>query len=260
MLLTATEIRGGFSPEVDILNDVNLEIGTNEIVTVAGTNGAGKSTLVKAIMGLLPRMTGTIQFEGRDLQEFATEDRVGLGIAYVPQVANVFLSLSVFENLDVVEFPGSRHARRARVEEVLFQFPRLRERLKSRGDHLSGGERQQLAFARALMLRPKLMLLDEPTAALSVGLAQQVFEQIRTLPILNVAALVVEQQARQSLAISDRGYILDAGKVVMKGRAADLLADEKMASLYLGQAIDAKPLAADSGRPKLRVHSTGRGN
>lgn len=233
-MLTIRDVRGGFS-EVDILNGIDLDVGANEIVTIAGTNGAGKSTLAKAIMGLLPRLSGNIVFDGHDLGRCAAEDRVHYGIAYVPQVANIFSSLTVFENLDVVEFNGPKRARRARADEVLGYFPSLRERLKTRGDHLSGGERQQLAFARALMLKPKLMLLDEPTAALSVKLVNQVFGQIQALPKMGVAALVIEQQARQSLAISERGYILDGGRVVMSGAARDLLADEEMAALYLGQ-------------------------
>lgn len=236
MLLKVEGLRGGFALGVDILNGIDLQVARGEIVTVAGTNGAGKSTLIKAVMGLLPRCSGGIALDGKDLSTLLTEDRVACGVAYVPQVQNIFASLTVHENLDVVEARISKAERRRRIEEVLEQYPALKARSKVRGDFLSGGERQQLAFARALMLRPKLMLLDEPSAALSVSLARQVFEQIKSMPQRDVTVLVVEQQARQSLTISDRGYILDGGKIVMQGPAAMLLADRDMASLYLGQA------------------------
>lgn len=221
MLLKVENLRGGFVTEVDILNGIDLGVDAKKIVTVAGTNGAGKSTLIKAIMGLLPRCTGSITFEGLDISTMPTEDRVLCGIAYVPQVQNIFPSLTVHENLDVVEAGVSKTERRRRIDEVFAQYPGLHARSKVRADFLSGGERQQLAFARALMLRPKLMLLDEPTAALSVSLTNQVFEQIKSLPGLGVATLVVEQQARQCLAISDRGYVLDGGKIVMQGSALE---------------------------------------
>jgi len=230
-LLTVEELHGGYG-EVDILAGIDLTVSPREIVTIAGTNGAGKSTLIKAIMGLLPRVTGRIRFDGQDLIPRASEDRIGLGISYVPQVANVFASLTVLENLQVVEGVARRGERLAAM---LGLFPALAERRGRRAGSLSGGERQQLAFARALMPEPRLMLLDEPTAALSPALVAQVFALIQALPGLGVAALVVEQRARQSLAISDRGCILDGGRVAMAGRAGDLLADARMAELYLGR-------------------------
>ncbi len=233
-LLEVEALRGGYA-EVDILGGVDLCVERAEIVTLAGTNGAGKSTLVKAIMGLLPRVSGTMRFDGRDLGRIAPEDRVTLGIGYVPQVANVFASLTVIENLQVVEVPP---ARRATYDEIFALFPALAERRRQWAGSLSGGERQQLAFARALMSRPTLMLLDEPTAALSPALVNLVFGLVQRLPGLGVAALVVEQRARQSLAISNRGYILDGGRVVLHGAAAGLLADTRMAELYLGRAAD----------------------
>jgi branched-chain amino acid transport system ATP-binding protein len=230
-LLTLDNIRAGYR-EVDILRDVTIDVAEAEIVTIAGTNGAGKSTLVKAVMGLLPRCSGMIRFAGHDLAGVQPEARVRLRMGYVPQVANVFASLSVWENLAVVEGVEDR-ARR--IEEMFELFPVLRERRKIAAGHLSGGERQRLAMARALMLRPKLLILDEPTASLSPNTVAAVFELIAELPRLGVAALVVEQRARQCLAISGRGYILDGGRVVLSGRAADLLADERMTELYLGR-------------------------
>jgi branched-chain amino acid transport system ATP-binding protein len=232
MLLMLEDIRGGYG-EVDLLNGVSLSISQGEIVTVAGTNGAGKSTLAKAMLGLLPRVTGSMMFEGAELAGLAPEDRVARGIGYVPQVANVFPSLSILENLQVVT--GVRN-QKTRIAELLAAFPALAERRRARAGSLSGGERQQLAFARALMSRPRLMVLDEPTAALSPAKVADAFRLIRNLPQLGVSVIVVEQRARQSLAISDRGCILDGGRVALAGDAASLLADERAAELYLGRA------------------------
>ena len=231
-LLEITGIAGGYG-EADILRGIDLHVEQGEIVTVAGTNGAGKSTLIKAIMGLVPRCRGRVLFDGRDLLRLAPEQRVGAGVGYVPQVANVFGALTVLDNLRVVEGVSGRAGR---IAEMLERFPALAARRGVAARSLSGGERQQLAFARALMGRPRLLLLDEPTAALSPGLMTQVFELIRTLPALSTAILLVEQRARQSLEISQRGYILDGGKVVLHGPARDLLADPSMARLYLGSA------------------------
>lgn len=233
-LLEVRGVRGGYSDDVDVLTGVDFEIGEDEIVILAGTNGSGKSTLVKAVMGLLPRWQGTIMFSGQDLRSIEAEDRIRIGMSYVPQVANVFLSLTVIENLDVVEGVAER---KARVDEMFDLFPALAERRRTRASSLSGGERQQLAVARALMPRPRLMLLDEPTANLSPVLVDQVFDLIGKLPELGVAVFLVEQRARQALAISDRGYIMDDGAVVLSGPAQDLLADERMADLYLGHQI-----------------------
>ena len=195
-LLEITGIEGGYG-EADILRGIDLRVEPGEIVTVAGTNGAGKSTLIKAVMGLMPRCRCRcrcrVVFDGHDLLRLAPEDRVSVGIGYVPQVANVFGSLSVIDNLRVVErVPG----RAARIEDMLRQFPALAGRRRVAARALSGGERQQLAFARALMARPKLLLLDEPTAALSPNLVTQVFELIRILPSLSTAILLVEQIGR----------------------------------------------------------------
>lgn len=230
-LLQITDVRGGYG-EVDILNGISLSLQKGEILTVAGTNGAGKSTLAKAIVGLLPRVSGGVLFEGRDLLPLATEARIAAGIGYVPQVANVFGSMSILENLQVVV--GVRDQAQ-RIRELFEAFPLLGERKRARAGSLSGGERQQLAFARALMTRPRLMLLDEPTAALAPAKVAEAFALIRRLPELGVSVLVVEQRARQSLAISNNGCILDGGKVALAGPAKSLLDDPKAAALYLGQ-------------------------
>ncbi|MGQ9365259.1 ABC transporter ATP-binding protein [Azospirillum sp. ST 5-10] len=230
-ILKVENLYAGYG-DVDIVNDLSLRVEPREIVTIAGTNGSGKSTLVKGLMGLLKRIRGRVEFEGASLLAVPSERRIHMGIAYVPQVNNVFASLSVLENLQVVEGVKDR-ARR--IAEMLTRFPALEERRSTRAGALSGGERQQLAFARALMASPRLMILDEPTAALSPALVHGVLDLIRTLPELGVAVLLVEQRARQALAISDRGYILDSGRVVIDDRADRLLADERMADLYLGE-------------------------
>jgi branched-chain amino acid transport system ATP-binding protein len=231
-VLEIADIRGGYGA-VPILQGVSLVVGAGEIVTIAGTNGAGKSTLAKAVLGLLPWTNGRISFLGRELMALSVEDRIASGLGYVPQVANVFPSLSVLENLQVV--PRLPEAP-ARIARQLDAFPALKPRLRQRAATLSGGERQQLAFARALLTEPKLVVLDEPTAALAPALVRQVFELVRQLPARGVAVLMVEQRARQALAVSDRGCILDQGRVVLAGPAAELLADERMAQLYLGAA------------------------
>jgi len=229
-LLNITGLSGGYS-EVNIIEGIDLAVEAGEIVTIAGTNGAGKSTLVKALLGLLPRVSGDITLDGRSISALSAEDRFDAGLAYVPQVANVFASLTVRENLQVVQ--GVRQMTR-RMDEVLQVFPALATRLSQRAGQLSGGERQQLAFARALMPSPRLMVLDEPTAALAPALVLKVFELVQALPAQGVAVLMVEQRARQALEISQHGYILDQGRCVLHGVASELLDNPKMTQLYLG--------------------------
>ncbi|MBX3540494.1 MAG: ABC transporter ATP-binding protein, partial [Chelatococcus sp.] len=222
-VLEIRNLRGGYG-EVDILNGIDLVLREKEILTVAGTNGAGKSTLAKAIVGLLPRVDGDIRVDGQDILAVPAYRRMAHGIGYVPQVSNVFAALSITENLQVVAGVPDR---RQRIEEMFTLFPLLGERRRARAGSLSGGERQQLAFARALMSRPTLMVLDEPTAALAPAKVAEAFALIARLPALGVSTLIVEQRARQSLAISDRGCILDGGKVALEGAADALLADPR---------------------------------
>lgn len=230
-LLVIRDVAGGYG-EVDILAGVSMSVCKGEIVTIAGTNGAGKSTLAKAIVGLLPRVTGDIIFEGKSLTGIPTERRAALGLSYVPQVSNIFPSLTVQENLSVVM--GVPNAK-LRIEELFAAFPALALRWRARAGSMSGGERQQLAYARALMTRPRLIVLDEPTAALSPALVAETFGRIAGLPALGASVLLIEQRARQALAISHRGAIMDGGRIALEGEAATLLADERAAALYLGQ-------------------------
>jgi branched-chain amino acid transport system ATP-binding protein len=224
-------LTGGYG-EVDILKGIDLHVMPEEIVTIAGTNGAGKSTIIKAAMGLLPRVNGSIHFADRDITRDRVESRLASGIGYVPQVANVFSSLTVHENLQVVQGVAKRNERIDRMYDL---FPALVKHRRRRAGLLSGGERQQLAFARALMREPHLMLLDEPSAALSPALVEEIFSYVSRLPEVGTAVLMVEQRARQSLNISRRGYIIDQGKVAMEGDAQMLATDPKAADLFIGR-------------------------
>lgn len=229
-MLTIENLTGGYG-ETDILTGINLTLEAGEILTVAGTNGAGKSTLAKAVVGLLPRVNGRVTLSGSDITRIPAEQRARAGIGYVPQTANVFAALTIVENLEVVEGVKDR---KQRIVEMFDLFPALNERRRSRAGSLSGGERQQLAFARALMTRPDVIVLDEPTAALSPIMADESFRRIRELARTGTAVLLIEQRARQALAISHRGAIMDSGKVALEGRADGLLADQRAAELYLG--------------------------
>ena len=229
-ILTVNDLYGGYG-DANILNGVSLEVAQGEIVTIAGANGCGKSTLARAIVGLLPRVSGTLALDGRSLLGVDAESRPALGLCYVPQVANVFPNLTIEENLLVVE---GGHDRRKRTEELLLQFPALIERRDQLAQSMSGGERQQLAIARALVLRPRLIVMDEPSAALSPKLVEEVFRLIRALSADGIAVLLVEQRAREALAFSDCGYILSNGRVVAQDTAEALLAEENLANLFLG--------------------------
>ncbi|MFM7571114.1 MAG: ABC transporter ATP-binding protein [Betaproteobacteria bacterium] len=229
--LVLDQISGGYGA-LDILHGISVKLEAGEIVTIAGTNGAGKSTLLRAALGLLPRMNGRVLLRDTDLSSMPTEERIHAGLGCVPQVANVFAQLTVIENFHAAA--GGRITADS-LERLLSGFPALKARLGLRAGTLSGGERQQLAFARAMVREPRVLLLDEPTAALAPARVQHVFEQVSALPRLGVAVLMVEQRARQALAISHRGYILDQGRVVMQGSASAMLKDPDMVRLYLGE-------------------------
>ena len=231
-LLSVEGVTAGYE-QMEILHDVSIEVRPGEIVTLIGPNGAGKSTLMKTVFGLLTPRRGSIRLEGRDITGLAPSALVGRGLSYVPQVDNVFPSLTVEENLEMGAVVR-RDDFRGRLEEVLGLFPNLvpKRRLKVGG--LSGGERQMVAMGRALMLDPCLLLLDEPSAGLAPVLVDTVFEKIEALNRNGLAILLVEQSAREALRRSHRGYVLAGGQVRLEGPGPALLEDAEVARLYLG--------------------------
>jgi len=232
-LLEARDVVAGYVPEVDILRGCSLELAEGEIVGVVGPNGAGKSTLVKAIVGLVPVRSGSVLLFGEDVTNDATHEIVARGVGYVPQRDNVFPSLTVEENLRMgVYLQPSEFT--ASFERVATLFPRLADRRVQRAGYLSGGERQMLAMARALMLEPAVLVLDEPSAGLSPAFQDIVFERITEVNRSGVSVVMVEQNARRCLQVSDRAYVFDAGTNAYTGTGQELLEDPKVVELYLG--------------------------
>ncbi|MCX7597068.1 MAG: ABC transporter ATP-binding protein [Fischerella sp.] len=232
-LLEVQNVHAGYIKDVDILQGVNFCVYPGELVTVIGPNGAGKSTLAKAIFGLLTPHTGTITFKGENITGLKPNQIVQRGMCYVPQIANVFPSLTVEENLEMGAFV--RNAPLQPLKEKIFtMFPRLSDRRRQRAGTLSGGERQMLAMGKALMLEPSLLLLDEPSAALSPILVTQVFEQIKEINQGGTAIVLVEQNARKALEMAHRGYVLESGREAITGSGLELLNDPKVGELYLG--------------------------
>lgn len=231
-LLTAQDIYAGYG-EADILQGVNLTVGANEVVVIVGPNGAGKSTAMKAVFGLVPVRQGRIEYVGEDITNQPPERMVARGIAYVPQEANVFPSLSVLENLELGAYAIAGDIT-PRLEKIYEIFPRLKERRQQQAGVMSGGERQMVAMGRALMIEPRLLMLDEPTAGLSPRLIDETFERIREINALGIGVLMVEQNARQALAIADRGYVLASGRNRHEDTGAGLLADPEVAKMFLG--------------------------
>lgn len=228
-MLEVENVSGGYG-EVDVLNDVSLGVAEREVVAIAGTNGSGKSTLGKALVGLLPRCTGRIAFEGVDIIGRPTHSHIGHGLCYVPQVANVFGSLSVLENLKVLKVPDKNR----RIEDVFERFPGLAERRTQSAGSLSGGERQQLAMSRALVAGARLMVLDEPTANLAPSVIDQVLDIIAALPEAGVSVLLIEQRAREAFEISSRGYVMHLGNIVAQGTPSELLDDDALNEMFFG--------------------------
>jgi ABC-type branched-subunit amino acid transport system ATPase component len=219
--------------ETEILHGVSVAVDPGEIVAIIGPNGSGKSTLLKALLGLLHPTSGTIVFRDQDITGAAPEDIVRRGICYVPQSANVFPSLTVRENLEMGGFLRNGDVQ-PRIAQLYELFPGLAGRGQERAGRLSGGQRQMLALARALMLDPELLLLDEPTAGLSPQMVTSVFDQIASINASGVAILLVEQNALEALNRSSRGYVLAAGRNRLEDKGENLLNDPEVARLYLG--------------------------
>jgi branched-chain amino acid transport system ATP-binding protein len=233
-LLEAIGLVGGYGG-VDILNGVDIAVGAGEIVVIVGPNGAGKSTAIKAIVGLVALKSGHVSFAGEDITGAAPEHLAARGIAYVPQERNVFRTLSVEENLAM-----GAYLRRddiapvaARIYEL---FPALKGKRRQRAGELSGGQRQMVAIGRALMIEPRLLLLDEPTVGLSPKVIQEIFERIEVINRTGVGILMVEQNARAALSIAHRGYVLATGRNRFTDSAAALLANREVAEAFLGGA------------------------
>ncbi|WP_217236666.1 ABC transporter ATP-binding protein [Streptomyces sp. AC555_RSS877] len=232
-VLAADDLVAGYVPGVDVLRGCSIEVRPGEVVGVIGPNGAGKSTLVKAVFGLLRVRGGTVRLHGEEVTNRPAHELVRRGVGYVPQLQNVFPSLTVEENLRMgVYLRPKDYARRAAAVEEL--FPVLADRRRQKAGAMSGGERQMLAMARALMMEPQLLLLDEPSAGLSPLHQDHVFDRCGLINRAGVAILMVEQNARRCLQICDRGYVLDQGRNAYTGTGTALLHDEKVIELYLG--------------------------
>ncbi len=231
-LLEVQDLKAGYG-EMEILHDVSIQVDHGEIVSLIGPNGAGKSTLMKAIFGLVTPTGGTICFAGEDITGLKPHRIVPKGLSYVPQVENVFPSLTVEENLEMGAFLRKDNFQH-RLQEIYELFPVLARKRAQKVRELSGGERQMVAMGRALMLDPKLLLLDEPSAGLSPILVKMVFDQIKLINERGVSLLIVEQNAKEALKLSHRGYVLASGQKRFEGTGEEILANEEVGQLYLG--------------------------
>ena len=231
-LLEAQDLRGGYGG-TDILNGVNLAVDAGEIVVIIGPNGAGKSTAMKALFGLIEVRQGTVRFDGQDITHLSPDRIVGRGMCYVPQEHNVFPSLTVHENLEMGAFIR-RDDYRDQFKRVYDLFPPLKEKRREPAGNLSGGQRQMVAIGRAMMLDPKVLLLDEPTAGLSPRFIDLIFERIGDINAQGVGLLLVEQNAKQALTMAHRGYVLVLGTNRHEGSGRELLADREVAEKFLG--------------------------
>ncbi|NIR61838.1 MAG: ABC transporter ATP-binding protein [Gammaproteobacteria bacterium] len=232
-LLKVEGVTSGYG-DMEVLRGVSIEVREGEIVSIIGPNGAGKSTLMKAVFGLLHPWQGTVAYKERDISRLEPYEIVTLGMCYVPQVANVFTDLTVEENLEIGAFVLTNGDLDARKERVYELFPRLQERRRQRAGKMSGGERQMVAMGSALMLEPELLLLDEPSAGLAPRTVEMIFERIARVNATGVAILMVEQNAKQSLQMSDRGYVLANGQNRFEGTGEGLANDPEVGRLYLG--------------------------
>jgi branched-chain amino acid transport system ATP-binding protein len=236
-MLRLVDVVAGYGP-IGVLHEVSLEVHLGEIVCLLGGNAAGKSTTLKAILGLVRPAAGSIEFDGQRIDRLPTEQIVQRGIALVPESRRIFARMTVWENLAMGGY--TRRAAPAQdvasdLERVYTLFPRLRERADQHGGTLSGGEQQMLAIGRALMAKPRLLLLDEPSMGLAPVLVEQVFDIIRTINAQGTTVLVVEQNAAVALSIAHRAYLLQGGRIAMQGEAAALLEEDHIRHAYLGE-------------------------
>lgn len=233
MYLDGKNITGGYGGP-DIIEDICLSVDQGETVVIVGPNGCGKSTSMKSLFGMLNIRAGSVSLAGEDITHFSPQDRVKKGMGFVPQTQNIFASMSVGENLEMGAFIRDDSNIIETIEEVLELFPILRKKYTQAAGELSGGQRQQVAVARALMTRPKVLLLDEPSAGVSPQVMDELFDRIIDITATGLAVLMVEQNARQALEIADRGYVLVSGRNRFHDTGAALLADAEVRKSFLG--------------------------
>ena len=227
------KMTGGYGSGPDIISSCSVNVNQGEIVSILGPNGAGKSTAMKAMLGLLNLKSGKVIIDGKDISHLSPQDRVKQGIAFVPQTKNVFAGLSVEENLEMGAFLRDESLQKI-INEIYELFPILKEKKSQLVGELSGGQRQQVALGRALMIKPSVLMLDEPTAGVSPIVMDELFDHIIKVKKTNVAILMVEQNAKQALSISDRGYVLVTGENRYSGTGKELLNDPRVRSSFLG--------------------------